>query len=162
MSPRLGAPSNNPPRLSFIHYAEGPKPLIVASQEVLVHSFGHPHLPCYPCFYGACGSHPLHPLAPFLALLKLLCCRTSPPIDAHRVLLCNPGQRPPHDTSVHVEVDQRAPNFVWHVIHRVKAMRMWLMIAVDNNAESNGVNDWSSVNNAQLIVVPKLGGCGGR
>jgi hypothetical protein len=83
------------------------------------------------------------PLAPFLAVLTLLHCHTSLPIDAHRVPSCNPGQRPPHDVIVDVEVDQHAADFVWHVLHRIEAMRMWSTIAADNNAESNGVNDWS-------------------
>ncbi len=42
---------------------------------------------------------------------------------------------------IDVKVDQHAPNFVWHVLHRIEVMRMWLTIAVDNNVESKGVND---------------------
>ncbi len=148
-------------RLSFIHHTKGPQPTIVTSQEVLVPSLGHPHLPCFPCSYGVCGSSPLHPLAPFLALLKLLCCHTLPCIDAHCILLCNPGRCPPHDASVDVKVDQRTPDFVWHVLHRFKEMSMWLMIAADNNAESNGIDDWSSIDAVQVVVVLQLGGCGG-
>ncbi len=128
---------------SIIHHVEGPQPLVVASQEVLVPSLGHPHLPCFPYFYGACGSSASHPVVPFLAVLMLLCCHTLPPIDTHQVPLCNPGQRPPHDAIIDVKVDQCTPDFVRHVLHHVEVMRMWSMIAADNNAESNNVDDWS-------------------
>ena len=39
-----------------------------------------------------------------------------------------PRRRPPHDASVYVEVDQRAPNAVRHVVHCVKVMRMCSII----------------------------------
>ena len=38
------------------------------------------------------------------------------------------GQRPPHDAFVYVEVDQRAPNAVRHIVHCIEAMRMCLRI----------------------------------
>jgi hypothetical protein len=130
--------------LSFIHHAKGPQLCIVASQEVLVPSLNHPHLPCFQwCFYGACGSSASCPLAPFLAVLMLLHCHISPPINAHRVPLCDPRQRPPHDMVIDVKVNQRVPDFVRHILHHVKAMRMQATIAVDNNMESKGVNEWS-------------------
>jgi hypothetical protein len=84
-----------------------------------------------------------HPIALFLAVLMMICCHTSLPIDAHRVPLCNPGQHPPLDVIIDVEVDQWAPDFVRHVFHCVEELRMWSTIAADNNAESNGVDDWS-------------------
>jgi hypothetical protein len=124
----------------------------------LVPSLGHPHLPCFPCFYVASGSHPLRPFAPFLALLKLLRCCTLPPIDAHRVPLHNPGHCPPHDASNDAEVDQLVHDVVWHIAHHIKAMRMCLMRAAGNNAEHDGIDDQSSVNIAQVLVIPQLGG----
>ncbi len=147
--------------LSFIHHAKGPQLLIVASQEVLVPSLGHPHVPCFPCFYGACGSSASHPLAPFLAVLMLLCCHTLQPIDAHCIPLCNPGRCPPHDMFIDVKVNQCAPNFIRHILHRVKVMCMWSTIAAYNNAESNGVDERSS-STLQVVVVLQLGGCGGQ
>ncbi len=91
----------------------------------------------------------------------LHCCHTLPPIDTYCVPWCNPGRRPRHNASVDVKVDQRVPDFVRNVLHHVKVMRMWLTMVADNNAESNGINDWSSVNIARVVVVPQLGGCGG-
>ena len=72
-------------------HAKGPQPLIVVTQEVLVPSLGHPHSPCFWCIYGAYGSLASHPLAPCLALLKLICCRTLPSIDANHVPLRDSG-----------------------------------------------------------------------
>ncbi len=129
--------------LIVIHHAEGPQPLIVASQEVLVPFLGHPHLPCFPCFYGACGSSASRPLAPFSVVLMLLCCHTLPRIDAHCIPLCDPEQCPPHDVIIDVKVNQRVPDFVRHVLHYVEAMRMRSTIAADYNAESNGIDDRS-------------------
>ncbi len=43
-SPRLSDPNNNRPGLSFTYHAQGPRPLIIASQEVLVPSLSHPYL----------------------------------------------------------------------------------------------------------------------
>jgi hypothetical protein len=138
--------------LSFIYHAKGPRPLIVASQEVLVSSLGHPHLRCFPFFHGACGSSASRLLTLFVAVLMLLCCHTSPRIDAHCVPSCDPGQCPPHDVIIDVEVNQRAPDFIWQVLHCIKAMRMWLTIAADNNAESNGVVDQSPSTSRKLLL----------
>ena len=47
-----------------------------------------------------------------------------------------------HNASVYVKADQHAHDAVWHVIHHVKALcMMCLTIAVDDNAERDGVND---------------------
>ncbi len=52
----------------------------------------------------------------------------------------NPRQRPPHDASGYVKVDQCAPDVVRHVVHHVKVMHMCLTIAVDGDAERDGGN----------------------
>jgi hypothetical protein len=39
---------------------------------------------------------------------------------------------------------------------------MCLTVAVDDNAEHDGIDDQSSVNVMQVIVVPQLGGCRGQ
>ncbi len=61
-----------------------------------------------------------------------------PPIDSHHVLSREPGRRHPHNASFYVEVDQRAPYVVLHVVLRVKAMRMCSTIAADGDAEHGG------------------------
>ncbi len=81
----------------------------------------------------------------------LLHCHTSPPIDPHHIPSCNPGKCSPQYAIIDVEVDQRAPDFVLHVLHRVKVMPMWLAIAADNNEESNGVNEWSPLMLRELL-----------
>ncbi len=124
-------------------------------------SLGHPHLTCFLCFYVACGSSASRPLAQFLEISMFLHCCTSPQIDTHQVPSRNPGRRRPHDVSVDVKVDQCASNVIRHVIHRVKVMRMCLMIEMDNNAEHDGIDDRSSVNVAQVVVILQLGGHGG-
>ena len=58
----------------------------------------------------------------------------------------DPGRCPPHDASVYIEVNQRTPNIIQHVVHCIKAMRMSLTIAVDKDAERDYIYDWSSVN----------------
>ena len=77
------------------------------------------------------------------------------PIDAH----CgNPGIAPPHNTSIDVKVNQHAPDIVRHVLHCVKAMHMCLMTAADNDAERDSIDDPSSIDILQVVVVPQLGG----
>ena len=48
-------------------------------------------------------------------------------------------------------VYQHAPVIVQHVVHRVKVMRMCLTIAVDGDAEHEGVDDRSSVDVTWVI-----------
>jgi hypothetical protein len=81
----------------------------------------------------------------------LLCCHTLPLIDARHIPMCNPGQCPPHNAIIDVEFNQHVPDFVRHVLHRVKAMCMWLMIAADSNAESNSINDGSPATLRKLL-----------
>jgi hypothetical protein len=91
----------------------------------------------------------------------LHCC-TSLPIDAHPVPSGDPGQCPPHDASVDVKVDQHMPNIIRHVVHRVEAMIMCLMIVAEDDAEHDGVGNWSSIDIVQVVIIPQLGGHGGR
>jgi hypothetical protein len=53
---------------------------------------------------------------------------------------------------IDVEVNQRTLSFVRHVFCRVKEMRMWSTIVADNNAESNGINDWSPLTSRELLL----------
>ena len=103
--------------LSFPYHAQGPWPLISTSQEVLVPSLGHPHLPCFLCFYGACGSLVSRSLSPFLTLLMLLHCWTLPLIHTHQRPSCKPGRHPPHDMSIDVKVNQRTPDVIRNIVN---------------------------------------------
>ena len=51
---------------------------------------------------------------------------------------------------------------IWHVVHRVEAMRICSTIVVDNNKKHDSVNNWSFVNVAQVLIVPQLGGHRGQ
>jgi hypothetical protein len=51
---------------------------------------------------------------------------------------------------------------IWHVVHRVEAMRICSTIVVDNNKKHDSVNNWSFVNLAQVLIVPQLGGHRGQ
>ncbi len=52
---------------------------------------------------------------------------------------------------------------IWHLVHWVKAMHILCStIAVADNAEQDSVNDWSSIDITQVVIVPQLGGCGGQ
>ncbi len=81
----------------------------------------------------------------------LFYCHTLLPIEAHCVLSCNLGQRPPHDRIIDVKVDQHVPDFVRHVLHRVEGIRVWSTFVVDNNTESNSVNDQSPLTLCELL-----------
>ena len=108
---------------------------IIASREVLVlvHSLGHPHLPCFPFFYGASGSRALPPLTPFFASLKLLHCRTSTSIYACHTVCCRVI------LSLHASSETGG----------------------GDDVELDGINDQSSVDVVQVVVVQQLGGHGG-
>jgi hypothetical protein len=60
------------------------------------------------------------------------------------------------------EVDQHVHDVVWHIVQRVKVMHMCSTRVAKDNAEHDGINDWSSVNITQIVVLPQLRGCGGR
>ncbi len=73
-----------------------------------------------------------------------------------------PQATPSPDASNDAEVDQLVHDVIQHIVHCIKAMRMCSTRAVDDNAEHDGIDDWSSINVAQVVVVPQLEGCEGR
>ena len=69
---------------------------------------------------------------------------------------------PSHETYVYVKVNQCASDITLHNVHSIKVMHIYSTIVVDNDLECDGVNNWSSINVAQVVIVLQLGGCIGR
>jgi hypothetical protein len=72
----------------------------------------------------------------------------------------DPGCHPPHDASIDVKADQRVPDVVRHVDHRIKTTSMCSSIVADDDAELDGIDHQSSIDVMRVVVVPQLGGRG--
>ena len=83
--------------------------------------------------------------------------------NCNRVAICaRPHAMPSSWHMCLCQVNQRAPNVESHVVHHAKVMCMCLTIAVDNDVEREGVDNWSSVDVAWVVIIPQVGERKGR